>query len=167
LLCDTQVGRDKDAPGGVFRVAPQLIPLPPDAPNDFPVAMSVSTKHDVIYMITKQGYLFLFDVHTGKALYRAKISNETIFVTAPQGDTGGVVGITARTGSVLHIALNEATLIPYVVNTLRDNALAIELAGRLNFDGANELYEMQFNNLLGQGDIQVFTYACTQYVVYI
>ncbi|CAN0456014.1 unnamed protein product, partial [Discosporangium mesarthrocarpum] len=36
-----EVGRDKDAPGGVFRLAPQQIPVAADAPNDFPVAMQV------------------------------------------------------------------------------------------------------------------------------
>lgn len=36
-----EVGRDKDAPGGVFRLAPQQIPNAADAPNDFPVAMQV------------------------------------------------------------------------------------------------------------------------------
>mmetsp|Transcript_16634 Transcript_16634/g.24631 ORF Transcript_16634/g.24631 Transcript_16634/m.24631 type:complete len:1761 (+) Transcript_16634:142-5424(+) len=149
-----EVGRDKDAPGGVFRVAPTQIPLPPDAPNDFPVAMNVSSKNDIIFMITKQGYLFLFDVHTGKALYRAKISNETVFVTTAHTEVGGIMGVTARIGSVIHVAVNEATLIPYIVNTLRDTSLAIELAGRLNLDGANELFEMQFNSLLTQGDIQ-------------
>ncbi|CAM9585733.1 unnamed protein product [Sphacelaria rigidula] len=35
-------------------------------------------------MITKMGYLFLFDIHSGKALYRAKISEQTIFVTTTQ-----------------------------------------------------------------------------------
>ena len=36
-----EVGRDKDAPGGVFRLSPQLIPMAADTPNDFPVAMQV------------------------------------------------------------------------------------------------------------------------------
>lgn len=35
-------------------------------------------------MITKMGYLFMFDIHSGKALYRAKISEQTIFVTTTQ-----------------------------------------------------------------------------------
>lgn len=39
-----EVGRDKDAPGGVFRLAPQLIPNAADAPNDFPVAMQVDMR---------------------------------------------------------------------------------------------------------------------------
>lgn len=44
----------------------------------------VSPKQDVIFMITKMGYLFMFDIHSGKTLYRAKISEQTIFVTTTQ-----------------------------------------------------------------------------------
>jgi clathrin heavy chain len=39
-----EVGRDKSAPGGVFRVTPQNIPVPPDAPNDFPVTVDYLLK---------------------------------------------------------------------------------------------------------------------------
>jgi len=76
-----EVGRDKDAPGGVFRLAPVPIPVPADAPNDFPVAMVASPKYDVLFMMTKMGYLYLFDVFSGKALYRARITQDTVFVT--------------------------------------------------------------------------------------
>mmetsp|Transcript_15803 Transcript_15803/g.20869 ORF Transcript_15803/g.20869 Transcript_15803/m.20869 type:complete len:1733 (+) Transcript_15803:212-5410(+) len=148
-----EVGRDKNAPGGVFRLQPQDIPMPREAPNDFPVAMQLGTKHDVLYMITKMGYLFMFDVHSGKALYRAKISNETIFVTCPHVFTGGILGVTARSGQVLMIGMNEATLVPYVAQTLRDNNLAIALASRLNLPGADDLYLAEFNRLLGANDV--------------
>ncbi|CAM9802231.1 unnamed protein product, partial [Laminaria digitata] len=155
-----EVGRDKDAPGGVFRLSPQQIPNAADAPNDFPVAMQASCmrgagtpKHDIIFMITKMGYLFMFDIHSGKALYRAKISEQTIFVTTTQEATGGIVGITARTGAVLQIAVNEATLVPYVVNTLRDTALAIQLAARLSLPGADDLYAVEFNRMLAANDV--------------
>ena len=64
-----------------------------------------------------------------------------------------MVGITARTGAVLQIAVNEATLVPYVVNTLRDNQLAIQLAARLNLPGADELYMAEFNRMLATNDV--------------
>jgi clathrin heavy chain len=149
-----EVGRDKDAPGGVFRIQPQQIPVPADAPNDFPVSMQASRRHDIIYMITKMGYLYLFDVHTGKAMYRARISSDTVFVTCNHDATGGMLGITARKGQVLHVAVNEATLIPYIAQTLRDNQLAISLATRLNLAGAEELYIAEFNRLLSINDVQ-------------
>lgn len=48
------------------------------------MVFQVSPKQDIIFMITKMGYLFMFDIHSGKALYRAKISEQTIFVTTTQ-----------------------------------------------------------------------------------
>ena len=148
-----EVGRDKDAPGGVFRLAPVAIPVPADAPNDFPVSMVPSPKHDVVYMVTKMGYLYLFDCLSGKALYRARITTDTVFVTCGVSATGGLLGITARKGQLLQVSLNEQTLVPYVVSTLRDNALGIALASRLNLPGADDLYVAEFNRLLGGGDV--------------
>jgi clathrin heavy chain len=91
-----EVGRDKTAPGGVFRVTPQTIPVAPDAPNDFPVTMNVSKKHDVVYMISKMGFLYLFDVFSGKPIYRARITTDTVFAATEHTASGGVIGITRR-----------------------------------------------------------------------
>ena len=147
-----EVGRDKNAPGGVFRVTPQNIPVPPDAANDFPVTLNVSQRHQLIYMISKMGYLYLFDVFTGKPIYRARITQDTVFAATEHPSTGGVLGITRR-GQVLHVGLNEAALVPYIVGTLRDQQLAIDLAARLNLPGADDLYVNQFETLLASGDI--------------
>jgi clathrin heavy chain len=122
-----EVGRDKTAPGGVFRVQPKDIPVPPDAANDFPVTMNVSRKHDIVYMISKMGYIYLFDIHSGKILYMARVTTDTTFASCEHTATGGILGITRR-GSVLHICINESNLVPYIVGTLRDQQLAIEVS---------------------------------------
>lgn len=44
------------------------------------------------------------------------------------------LGITRR-GQVLHVGLNEANLVPYIVGQLRDQQLALEVASRLNLSG--------------------------------
>jgi clathrin heavy chain len=43
------------------------------------------------------------------------------------------------TSTNVQVAVNEATLVPYIVSTLRDNALGIALAARLNLPGADDL----------------------------
>ena len=49
-----EVGKDRSAPGGVFRLAPTDLPVPADAAgSDFPVSMQASKKHDVLYILTK------------------------------------------------------------------------------------------------------------------
>jgi clathrin heavy chain len=147
-----EVGRDKSAPGGVFRVTPQNIPVPPDATNDFPVAMNVSKKYDMIYIISKMGYLYLFDIFSGKPIYRARITQDTVFVSAEHTSSGGLLGITRR-GQVLHVGINEQCLVPYIVGQLRDQELAIQIASRLNLSGADDLYVAQFQNLVAAGDV--------------
>jgi clathrin heavy chain len=127
--------------------------MPPDAPNDFPVTMNVSRKHDVVYMISKVGYLYLFDIHSGKAIFRAKITNDTIFAATEHTSSGGLLGV-SRKGTVLQVGLNEAALVPFVVTQLRDTQLAIDLASRLGLPGADDLYSQQFNALVSAGDVQ-------------
>lgn len=66
--------------------------FPAEAQNDFPVAMQVSPKYDVIYLITKYGYIHMYDIETGTCIYMNRISSDTIFVTAPHEATGGIIG---------------------------------------------------------------------------
>lgn len=147
-----EIGRSKDAAGGVFRIAPQNIPMAGDAPNDFPMVMTCSNKNNIVFMITKAGYVFAFDIFSGKAIYRFRITSDPIFVATAHEATGGALAITRR-GQVFQISLNESALIPFVVGTLRDQTLAIALASRLNLPGADEIYVQQFNTLLASNDL--------------
>ena len=44
---------------------------------------------------------------------------DTVFVSTEHSATGGMLGIT-RKGQVLHVGLNEANLVPYIMGQLRD-----------------------------------------------
>lgn len=111
--------------------------FPPEAQNDFPVAMQVcgflvfsssfskiflknlndlkvlnanvnsmqrntflitqiSSKQDVVFLITKYGYIHLYDLETGTCIYMNRISGETIFVTAPHEATAGIIGVNRK-----------------------------------------------------------------------
>jgi clathrin heavy chain len=126
--------------------------MPADAANDFPVTMNASKRHGMVYMISKMGYLYLFDIFSGKPIYRARITTDTVFATTEHTASGGILGIT-RKGQLLHISLNDNFLVPYIVGQLRDQELAIAIASRLNLSGADELYSAQFNALVAAGDV--------------
>ena len=147
-----EVGRDP-AKGAPFGIAPAVIPLPNDAAADFPVSMAVDQKDEIAFLITKMGYVYLFDIHTGKTIYRAKVTQDTVFVTCPQPSSGAVFGITVRKGQVFRLQLNGQALVPYILNTLRDNDLALQLAGRLNLPGAENLFAAEFERLMSQGNV--------------
>ncbi len=70
--------------------------FPPEAQNDFPVAMQTSAKHGVVYLITKYGYVHLYDMETGVCIYMNRISAETIFVTAPHEPSAGIIGVNRK-----------------------------------------------------------------------
>lgn len=147
-----EVGKDRTAPGGVFRLAPQELPVPADAAADFPVSMQASKKHDVLYILTKMGYAYVYDIPSGGVIFRHKIADMPVFTSTIHEATGGVIAVTARTGQVLLLTLNTDNLVGYVSNTLRNQALAMALAGRLGLGGADELYVAEFNRLLTSGD---------------
>lgn len=111
--------------------------------------MQVSDRYGVVYMITKFGYIHIFDVGTGKLIYMNRISADTIFVTAPQPSSGGIVGVN-RKGQVLSVTLDENNVVPYICNKLNDFDLAIRLAARANIP-AQDLFAGQFNQLFVTG----------------
>jgi len=74
--------------------------FPPEAVNDFPVSMQVSKKYNVAYLVTKYGFIHLYDIETGHNIYMNRISGDTIFVTAEHEATSGLIGVN-RKGQVM------------------------------------------------------------------
>lgn len=127
--------------------------FPQEAVNDFPVAMQVSSKYSIIYMVTKYGFIHLYDLETGTCIFMNRISNETIFVTAPDGESAGIVGIN-RKGQVLQVSLDENTAVPYLLQNPANTELATKLASRAGLAGADDLYRQQFENAFNSGNYQ-------------
>eukprot|EP01111_Echinosteliopsis_oligospora_P009445 TRINITY_DN2769_c0_g1_i2.p1 TRINITY_DN2769_c0_g1~~TRINITY_DN2769_c0_g1_i2.p1 ORF type:complete len:1719 (-),score=461.34 TRINITY_DN2769_c0_g1_i2:59-5215(-) len=125
--------------------------FPPEAAADFPVSMQISEKYEIIYVITKFGYIHLFDLSTGTLIYRNRISSETIFVSAFQESTEGVIGVN-RKGQVLSVSIDESTIIPYIMNTLNNYELAMSMSSKNSLPGAEQLFQMQFDRLFSMGD---------------
>ena len=86
------------APAGNQPFAKKAVDVffPPEAQNDFPVAMQIGPKYDMIYLITKYGYIHLYDLETGTCIYMNRISGDTIFVTAPHEASSGIIGVNRK-----------------------------------------------------------------------
>lgn len=67
------------------------LPLQPPYP-----ARKISSKFDVIYLITKLGYIHVFDLETGTCIFMNRIVEDTIFVTAPHEANGGIMGVNRK-----------------------------------------------------------------------
>ena len=125
--------------------------FPAEATNDFPVAMQISKKYSIIYMITKYGFIHLYDLETGSCIFMNRISSETIFITAPDSESSGIVGVN-RKGQVLAVSVDDNTIIAYLLQNPANSGLAVKLASRAGLPGADDLYRNQFDQLLAQGN---------------
>ena len=124
--------------------------FPEEAVNDFPVAMQISRKYGIIYMITKYGFIHLYDLETASVIFMNRISSETIFITAPDSESAGIVGIN-RKGQVLSVSVDENNIIPYLLQNPANSSLAVKLASKGGLPGADNLYQQQFETLFSQG----------------
>jgi len=125
----------------------------PEMPGDFPLSMQVSSKYAIAYVVTKMGYLHIYDIEGAVCLYVNRICDTTMFVTSKHENSGGIVGIT-RKGQLLVAAVEPDAVIPYVMSKLRDVELATRLASRNGFKGAERLFSDQFRELFEDGDYE-------------
>eukprot|EP01006_Ploeotia_vitrea_P036086 TRINITY_DN65965_c0_g2_i1.p1 TRINITY_DN65965_c0_g2~~TRINITY_DN65965_c0_g2_i1.p1 ORF type:complete len:1702 (-),score=356.35 TRINITY_DN65965_c0_g2_i1:154-5214(-) len=123
------------------------------SPNDFPVAVQASAKHGLIYLVTRTGYLYLFDVFTATLIYSDMVTQEPIFVTSPEEKTNGLLGV-STSGKLMSIHVNENTIVRYIHQNLGNYELAVGIAARADLGGADELFTEKFTALLQQMNIQ-------------
>ena len=102
------------------------------------------------YLITKYGYVHLYDLESGVCIYMNRISAETIFVTAPHEPSNGIIGVN-RKGQVLSVSVDEENIINYINGNLQNPDMALRFAVRNNLSGADELFIRKFNNSFGNG----------------
>lgn len=67
--------------------------FPQEFQDDFPVSLQVSAKYGLIYVVTKLGMLFVYDLESATAVYRNRISSDPIFLTTDSPNTGGFYAI--------------------------------------------------------------------------
>ncbi|KAI9670383.1 MAG: hypothetical protein M1817_004426 [Caeruleum heppii] len=142
---------DHQSTNPVFAKKAVDVYFPAEAVNDFPVAMQISRRYGIIYLVTKYGFIHLYDLETGVCIFMNRISSETIFITTRDQDSSGLVGVN-RKGQVLSVSVDEQTIIPYLLQNPANSSLAVKLASRASLPGADNLYSQQFDQLVNQGN---------------
>jgi len=147
---------NKPTSGQKFKATSE-IQYAPEAQNDFPVAMHLLTKYGVVAMVTKFGYLYLFETTAANLIYRSRLCEDTIFVTCRTSRFDGMLAVNRR-GHVMGITIDENNLVSYINSVCRHisdaNQVSFRLAQRFQLHGADELFLQQFNRLLGSGDVK-------------
>ena len=124
--------------------------FPPEATNDFPVSLQVSQRYSIIYVVTKYGFIHLYDLETGTTIFMNRISSETIFVTTADSNSAGIVSIN-RKGQVLAVTVDDDNIVPYLLQNPANGEFAYKLASRAGLPGADNLYQQRFDTLWSQG----------------
>ena len=88
-------------------------PIKPDASVVFPVILCVDQKDEMVFLMTKMSYLYMFDIHIGKTLHRVKITANTVFITCVQESTGTMFEIPVTSGEFFRVLMNGQALVPY------------------------------------------------------
>ncbi|CCH60283.1 hypothetical protein TBLA_0C04870 [Henningerozyma blattae CBS 6284] len=125
--------------------------FPPDAANDFPLAIQVSEKYGVIYLLTKYGFIHLYEMETGKNLFVNRITAESVFTSTSYDNKNGIACINKK-GQVLAVEISTSQIVPYILSKLSDTSLALTMAKRGGLPGADDLLGQQFNELLQKND---------------
>jgi len=105
-----------------------VVPVPDTL--EVPLALVVSPKYSVLYMLTKNGFFFMFDTISGKiAVASQVVSLEPLLLAVPHLRTSGVIAI-SRTGSVFSVTVNEQNLVPWILEQMKDLELAVAISQR-------------------------------------
>ncbi|KAL1304968.1 hypothetical protein AAFC00_003874 [Neodothiora populina] len=124
--------------------------FPAEATNDFPVAVQIADRYKIIYMVTKYGFIHLYDLETGSAIFMNRISSDTVFTCASDVDSTGILAVN-RKGQVLQVSLDEQNVIPFLLENPENAQVAYKLASRGGLAGAESIYQQQFEYQLTNG----------------
>jgi clathrin heavy chain len=80
------------AAGGAVKRNAELF-FPAEFADDFPVSLQISERFGLVYVVTKLGLLFVYDLETATAVYRNRISPDPIFLACGSDATGGILAI--------------------------------------------------------------------------
>lgn len=115
----------------------------------------MAEKYGVLYIVTKFGFVYLYEISTCEQIFKTRISANTIFAVARNYVNDGILAIT-KNGSLYGGLIDENNLVNHLLNNCKHipniQQLAFSLAGRYNLPGVDGMFTHQFNNFLIQGD---------------
>lgn len=120
---------------------------PAGSEADFPVFMSFDENHGLLYIATRDGILFIYDVASGSRLLASKVSQARVIVGADNLTTGGLF-LFNKQGQIISIDTNESTIVNFIKSNAsipNANQVATNLAIRNGLPGSEQHYIERFN----------------------
>lgn len=123
----------------------------PDAAADFPIAVHSDNQSGMFYLLTKSGYMYMYDIESTTCFYATKISQDVIF-TSTNTSNFGFVAIN-RLGLMFSVKIDQNNIVNYLRSKNMDS-IAIKLVERCGLPGSESIYFQKFNNLFSQGNYE-------------
>lgn len=125
--------------------------FPHDAIHDFPIGCETLEKYGLIFVLTKMGFIHLFDIESCTNLFINRITADPVFLTQKKTDSPGLL-IINKSGQVLSIEISKDKFIPYLLEKFSNVNLALSLVAHGDFVGGEEIFNNHFEKLLNSGD---------------
>jgi len=121
--------------------------------GDFPVAMIPDNKFGSFFVLTRLGYVMVFEIQSAKLLLNVKACQATCFTSVEyDGDKSGVVAVDQK-GRLSHFFLQDTQLVPYICQVLGDMEFGVAMARRYNLPGAEPIFRTRFQQLMQSGQL--------------
>ncbi|KII65668.1 Clathrin heavy chain 1 [Thelohanellus kitauei] len=130
---------------------PQRIKMHPNQNNelDFPIALHTNKKCGILSILTRNGYIHLFDVQTKDFIFVNHMVQDTVLASADMAVDEGFVFIT-RSGYVRTVVVNKDSIIPYLFSVNKtESALSVSL--KSGYPGSENVLLTKFNEYFKLG----------------
>lgn len=123
-------------------------------PNDFPIGVVADNKVGFLFVVTKAGFVLMYDIQSGQPIFVKQVSNATVFAQVSNENNEGGVIIVDNAGVVTQLSIDTQNVVGYVCNTLNQYDLGVKLATRNNWPGAGGIFKTQFDKLMAENELQ-------------
>lgn len=120
--------------------------------KDFALSMHVDNKHGTLFIFTKAGFLYLYEIQSAKCIFAKRVSQQTMFASVPYEDTNGVLTVD-QAGRVISIGIDEDTVVSYIKDELKDFELALKYAMRYKLKGVDDIFQQQFEKAVAMRNV--------------
>lgn len=122
---------------------------------DFPLYIQVATRYGLLFMVTKLGLLYIFDIPSSSQILRSKISEDGIITAAKNTKNDGVIAVNKR-GNLISIEVDDDNIVSFIQNHLKHLSdapgIARNLALRAGLPGVEGEISELFNKYFLTGD---------------
>lgn len=127
----------------------------PSTPGDFPISLVVAERYGLLYIVTKFGFVYIYELTSCEQIYKVRISGQPIFAVARNLTNDGILALN-KNGQLYGGLIDENGLIPHLIANCKHlpniQQLVFSLASRYSLPGVDNLFLGQFNNFIINGD---------------